>query len=130
MLKKISFERAEKLFKEGNFKKVIFLNPDGSTTKSEDGNRLDLVYHVECGGKFAVKKNLMDYVNKKYHSRIESIEQLPDEWDDEKQRFHHKYKIICKNGWGFDTGGGFSEYGYPETVKDINEWFKEFSMRK
>lgn len=55
MLKKISFERAEKLFKEGNFKKVIFLNPDGSKSKSKDGNRLDLLYHVECGGKFAVE---------------------------------------------------------------------------
>lgn len=55
MLKKISFKRAEKLFKEGNFKKVIFLNPDGTKSKSKDGNCLDLVYHVECGGKFAVE---------------------------------------------------------------------------
>lgn len=55
MLRKISFERAEKLFKEGKFKKVIFINPDGTKTKSMDGSRLDLVYHVECGGKFAVE---------------------------------------------------------------------------
>lgn len=55
MLKKISFRRAEKLFQEGNFKKVVFLSPDGTKAKSKDGNRLDLLYHVECGGKFAVE---------------------------------------------------------------------------
>ena len=56
MLMKISFRRAEKLFMEGDFAKVIFLNSDGTKAKSKDGNPLDLIFHVECGGIFAVKK--------------------------------------------------------------------------
>ena len=73
-----------------------------------------------------MKKNLMDYVIKKYHDKVQAIEQLPDYWDDEKQQFRHQYKITCKDGWGFDTGGGFNQCGYPETVKEIIKWFKEF----
>lgn len=75
-------------------------------------------------------KSLIDYIGKKYRDRVESVERLPDYWDEEEKRFRHRYKITCKDDWGFDTGGGFNKEGYPETVSQLNAWFKEYSVKE
>ena len=71
----------------------------------------------------------MDYVGKKFQDRIEAVIQMPDYWDEEDERYHHKYKIICKEGYAFDTGGGINKEGYVETVSQIRSWIKEFVIQ-
>lgn len=77
-----------------------------------------------------MRKNLMDYVGKKYQDRIESVEQLPDYWDEEEERYRHQYLITCKDGWVFDTGADICKEGYVDTVSMIRPWIKEFVYKK
>lgn len=74
-------------------------------------------------------KNLMDYVGKKFQDRIEAVIQMPDYWDEEDERYHHMYKISCKEGYAFDTGGSIDKEGYVETVSQISPWIKEFVIQ-